>query len=411
MRLSESALDSTVFIATSRSIATLAELDTDPFDLRNAVPPGAAVKLSTADPLLVAAAIRALDGVAAEVILCPPSEWNNPEVSIPIGASRCSPSTITLIRPPADKWADTRWVLLTSGTSGTPRKVAHTMSSLMPKTQTGLWAPHRTWGLLFDPTRMAGMQVLLHAIRARSSVVAPEASATLSDKVAVLATKGVNALSATPTLWRRILQLPTITDWPLEQVTLGGEIADQSTLDALRRRFPTARISHVFAATESGTVFSVSDGREGFPLRQLEGSAGRPKAEVRNSVLYVYNPGSSAAEEDGFVCTGDVVEIQGNRVFFRGRNTSVVNIGGQNIWPEVVEDILRSHPAVNEARVSAVASSMAGNLLVADVTTNTAIQPRELRAWVRNRTSSAHVPARVRIVEDLRTGPTGKIIR
>ncbi len=412
MTATEPTDDSRMSITTSRSTATLAELDTDPFDLRSIAPPGAVVELFTEDPLLVVAAIRALDGFASEVTLRPPTDLSEADCTAPIETTRCSASRVALVRQDLEEGrGETRWVLLTSGTSGTPREISHSMSSLMPRIMTDRLGSHRSWGLLFDPIRMAGIQVLTHAIGTGAGVIAPDSRAALAEKIAFLVENGVNALSATPTLWRRILQLPNTTSWALDQVTLGGEIADQSVLDALRRRFPDARITHVFAATETGAVFSVSDGLEGFPVRQLEGSTTGAQVEIRDSVLYVHSPRSSAAEEDGFVCTGDVVEIRGDRVFFQGRNTGVVNIGGQSIWPEVVEAVLRTHPSVDDARVSAVANSIAGNLLVADVTTNAAIQPGDLRRWVRERTSPPHVPARVRIVDTLETGPTGKLIR
>lgn len=402
------------WILTPRASFSFAALDSDPLSLRERVGHGASVELHTRDAVVVLAAIRVLDEWAAQVSLRSGDSHARVLGGVAIGSEACSPSHF-LVSSHTDGFKSTtratRWILHTSGTSGTPKAITHTMSSLNLSSRRETPRSPLKWGLLYDPTRMAGVQVLLHSMRTKASVVVPDLDAPLAEQVTFLREHGTDALSATPTLWRRILQVPAAVGWGLAQVTLGGEIADQTTLDALRRAFQTARITHVFAATESGTAFSVSDGRAGFPTSLLETNRTGTRIEVRDSLLYVFNPGSSAAGEDGFVCTGDVVELRAGRVFFLGRNTGVVNVGGHNVWPEQVEEVLRKHPEVRDVRVTAQPSSLAGNLLVADVVTGDAVTAGQLRAWVRARAPLSHVPARIRFAEQLATSTTGKALR
>lgn len=401
-------------IRSTRASFRFAELDTDPFLLRNRVQPGTSVELHSQDAVVVLSAIRVLDGLAAQVSLRSGDDHRGRLQGVAIDSEACSSSSL-LLTARADGFArtehPTRWILHTSGTAGTPKAIRHTLSSLTARHRTDGPGPPHTWGLLYDPTRMAGIQVLLHALTTEASVVVPSLDASLADRIGFLREHGTDALSATPTMWRRILQVPAAMDWGLAQVTLGGEIADQRILDALRRAFPAARITHVFAATESGTAFSVSDGRAGFPTGLLERGRAGTRIEVRDSLLYVHNPGSSAAEEDGFVSTGDVVQVRDDRVFFLGRDTGLVNVGGQNVWPEQVENVLREHPDVHDVRVTSQPSSLAGNLLVADVVAGRGVTAGQLRAWVRERAPLSHVPAQVRFAEELATGATGKALR
>ena len=58
----------------------------------------------------------------------------------------------------------------------------------------------------------------------------------------------------------------------LLQATLGGEIVDDRILSAITALFPKARIVHIYASTEAGVGFSVSDNRSGFPLNYLKNS-------------------------------------------------------------------------------------------------------------------------------------------
>lgn len=305
-----------------------------------------------------------------------------------------------------------RWVVYTSGTTGEPKAVTHRLASLSRMVRSS--TRDLVWGLLYDPNRMAGLQVLIQAITTNQSLVAPRAG-LLRERIQFLRANEVTALSATPTMWRQVMQLRLHAGWPLEQVTLGGEIADQSVLDGLGRAFQNARITHVFASTETGSAFSVSDGKAGFPATLLRNSSGDIRLRVLDNVLQVHNPLSSLADDDGFVSTGDVVEIGTDRVTFLGRSTGVVNIGGVNVWPEQVEALLRNHPEVEDALVSSTSSRMAGNLLVAQVVPTAGASGDELRRsirrWVRDRAPNTFVPAIVDVVPELGLNSTGKAVR
>jgi acyl-coenzyme A synthetase/AMP-(fatty) acid ligase len=379
---------------------TSADLAADALDLRSQVERGGVLRLRTDDAAVIAAAVVALDGWAGEVHLVP----SGFEVDV------SGPSTVP------DHAELTRWVLYTSGTTGIPKPVAHTLASLSRTVvRDGNDVSSMVWGLLYDPNRMAGIQVVLQSLLSGARLVAPALSDPLGQRIAALAAGGVDALSATPTLWRRILQLPGSAELELRQITLGGEIADQPVLDALRHRYPHARIVHVFASTETGAAFSVSDGRAGFPVSYLRDAPRGISLEIREGILYVHSPGASVAGPDGFASTGDIVEIVDDRVVFRGRASGVVNVGGANVWPEEVEQLLRSHPDVADAVVTATPNPLAGNLLVARVVAapdaETAGLGKTLRSFVRDRAPSTHVPATVKVVDQLETSASGKAVR
>ena len=328
------------------------------------------------------------------------------------------------VRPPREKHLDdslsngqppfdTRWVLYTSGTTGEPKPIFHTFGSLT-KTVRPDPSHSRTWGLLYEPQRMAGLQVLAQVLVGGGQLVAPPTHFDVRKKVRFLRQYGVDSLSATPSLWRRILQSPEAPGWRLKQITLGGEIADQRILDSLALAFPGANITHVFAATETGAVFSVKDGLEGFPQSYLEKKHGEMVLQVRGNLLYVQAPDLLSADEEGFVFTGDVVEVRSGRVFFKGRSSGVVNVAGAKVFPEEVEALLRSHPSVLEALVQPVPNTFSGSILVAKVVPTSKASPElagELRLWLRSQAPSHWVPAKITLVENLGATGNGKIIR
>ena len=214
-------------------------------------------------------------------------------------------------------------------------------------------------------------------------------------------------------MWRQILQTGLADRWNLRQVTLGGEIADQQILDSLAAHFPDARISHVFASTETAAAFAVHDGIAGFPTSQLIENPAGIRMRIRDGILEIHNPFSSNADEDGFVTTGDEVVEENGRVLFLGRRSGVANSGGTKVWPEQVENQLRRHPAVADALVNAKRNPFTGSVLVAAVT----LAPGEdcdglsLRKWLKQRLPSTHVPATITVVDALETNPTGKVLR
>jgi acyl-coenzyme A synthetase/AMP-(fatty) acid ligase len=404
--------DEAVAVRSAERQLTYEDLRSDVLDLRSQVPRGGRAGLSTHDAAVVSAAVAALDGWATEVHLVPPGV-----------TSSATPAGLTMLEPggrndghgtSVDAEIATRWVLYTSGTTGEPKAISHTMASLSRTVVTGTGSSF-VWGLLYDPNRMAGIQVLLQALRSGATVIAPSLHDPLSSRIAFLVDAGVNALSATPTLWRQILQLPVSAGWALTQITLGGEIADQRVLDALSATYPRARIVHVFASTETGAAFSVKDGREGFPIEYLTEPPRGIRLEIRDGILHVFSPDASAAGPDGFASTGDIVEVVGDRVLFRGRSTGVVNVGGANVWPEVVESILRSHPDVVEAVVSSKPNPMTGNVLIATVvladTAESEGVAKRLRSWVRDRAPGTHVPASVTVVDRIDVSGVGKVAR
>lgn len=405
-------------IATPSGRRPYDELATDPFGLRAQAPSAATVALRSSDAGLVAGALVALEGWSGEVHLLP----NGLEDEVlPGGTVVLDGSGRQANGPPRERGqrgestSPTTWVVYTSGTTGAPKAVRHTAMSLTRTVVRSAGAASLTWGLLYDPNRMAGLQVLHQGLATGAAIVAPTLADPLAERIRFLRAGGVDALSATPTLWRLILQTPAGGDLHLRQITLGGEIADQAVLDALARRFPGARITHVFASTETGAAFSVTDGRAGFPRRFLDEPPRGVALDVRDGILHVQSPGVGGAGPDGFVSTGDFVEIVGDRVLFKGRASGVVNVGGVNVWPEEVEARLREHPAVADAAVTAKSNPFSGQILTARVVPAPGADAqglgKVLRGWMRQQVPNAQVPATITVVDALDVSAAGKAAR
>lgn len=325
-----------------------------------------------------------------------------------------------------DLQQETQWVIPTSGTTGRPKLVKHNLKTLartVNRSQMG--QSDFRWGLLYSLSRFAGLQVFLQALLSGSPMILSDHQRTLEQQMSEMISAGCNALSATPTLWRKILMTPQIDLTALRQITLGGEIADQQILTALQSRLPKARITHIYASTEAGVGFSVSDGRAGFPAEYLIGSLDATGIKVSPNghlLLRPTNPfqeyvgGDRVFDEEGWVNTGDMVTRIGDRYFFLGRENGCINVGGNKVHPEEVEQVLRTFPGILDARVSGKNNPITGHLVVADVIVDGNITlskefEKSIITHCRQRLDPYKIPAFVNFVTSFKISVSGKVER
>jgi acyl-CoA synthetase (AMP-forming)/AMP-acid ligase II len=319
----------------------------------------------------------------------------------------------------------TGWLIPTSGTTQQPRLIQHNLESLTRTLKAPQPGHQPCWGMLYEISRFAGLQVFLQALCGGGRLLLPKLESSLTQQLDFFARNGCDALSATPTLWRKILMLPAREKLSLRQVTLGGEIADQLLLDSLRKNFPDAGIRHLYASTEAGVGFSVSDGQAGFPAAWLANPPGEVQLKITDDQLWLKLPKRDSAEEigsevevdaDGFLLTGDRVEMRGDRVYFLGRANGSINVGGNKVYPEEVEQVLLGHPQVALTKVFGKPNPFTGAIVIADVVLSEQAADqsglaKELIGYCRERLAPFKVPALINIKEALATTATGKLTR
>lgn len=326
----------------------------------------------------------------------------------------------TAIAPPPGQG---RIHLMTSGTSGVPKIAAHTLASLVSRARATADHPANRaakWLLTYQPTGFAGIQVILTATVTNGMVVAPAERTPRGFYDAALRW-GVTQISGTPTFWRSFLMAGKMAPISLRQITMGGEAADQATLDRVKAAFPSARITHTYASTEAGVVFAVHDGLEGFPASYLDQTAHGIQLRIRDGYLEIRTPNRMQAyvsenaqplRDDGWLSTTDQCEITGNRVYILGRADKTINVGGYKVYPLAIEKLILGQPGVAEARVYGVSNPISGALVAADVVLSpgedaAAARPRILAAC-RAQLASFQVPRVLKIVDAIETGASGK---
>jgi acyl-coenzyme A synthetase/AMP-(fatty) acid ligase len=410
---------------------------------------GRCVLLLTSTQLAAALALVQIDGVAARLVLCPPDfdiqhlpyVVANAKVDVivsDLGAAElrnacstvtgCSSTLLPAPRRVPAAHVPTEWILFTSGTSDTPKMVCHSLFSLTSAIKSSTLAGACVWSTFYDIRRYGGLQIFLRALCGNGSLVLSDPAESPANFLVRAASRAVSHITGTPSHWRRALMSGAADRITPRYVRLSGEIADQPILDALRRTYPLARIVHAFASTEGGVGFEIEDGRAGIP-QSLLGSEGEVQMKIVRGSLHIRSARTARSylgaadtllDAQGYVDTGDILELRDGRYYFIGRRGGIINVGGLKVHPEEVEAVLNEHPRVQMSRVQSRRSSLTGAVVVADVvlkreTGAQAADPAALKSEILascQRALPAHkVPAVIRFVTTLDVTPSGKVAR
>lgn len=322
-----------------------------------------------------------------------------------------------------DRSIETEWILFTSGTTGQPKMVIHTLASLVGPLDDGLAITEQSvWSTFYDIRRYGGLQILLRALLSGGSMVLSRAQ-PIGDFLLRLGDYGVTHISGTPSHWRLAIMSPQRNAIDPRYVRLSGEIVDQTILEQLKQVYPKAAIAHAFASTEAGVAFDVRDGNAGFPVDYIDHPTMQAKLRIINGSLHVYSAriasgyiGRGLNATDGFIDTGDLVVRENDRYYFKGRREGTINVGGQKVFPEEVEAVLNQHPAIRIARARARRNPIMGSLVIADVvladpTLSWSAVRDDILTHCRSRLAQWKVPTIVRAVETIELTAAGKVAR
>jgi acyl-coenzyme A synthetase/AMP-(fatty) acid ligase len=410
---------------------------------------GKSVLLAVSDQLTSAIAMIEMDGIAGCMLLCPrdlnadhiqtlmedaaidavvtddPARWVKAGVTLVVAVGPLARAAVA-----ARTERTTEWLMLTSGTSGVPKIVSHGLEGLTGAivADGAARGASQVWATFYDIRRYGGLQIFLRAIIGGGSMVLSEPGEAVADYVARLHARGVTHISGTPSHWRKLLMSGSASGFSPFYVRLSGEIADQAVLDGLRKAFPSASLGHAYASTEAGVGFAVNDGLEGFPAAMIGTNGDGVEMKVVDGCLqirsrraahaYVGRRADALTDADGFVDTGDMVELRGDRYHFVGRRGGIINIGGLKVHPEEIEAVINRNDGVRMSRVKARKSPITGAIVIADVVLADgydASRGNDIKSKIiadcRASLAPHKVPAMIKFVDKLDITAAGKLAR
>ena len=346
-------------------------------------------------------------------------------------------ATSSRLGPPPKPAHTSRQVILTSGTTGAPRGAARSGATLQDaiaalsaiplrgRETTVIAAPaFHAWGLGHVSLAMLlGSTVVLQRRFDPHRVLAAveDHRATALVVVPVMLEKLLGALAEKP------YDTSSLRVIASSGSALPGDLAERvqaSFGPVLYNLYGSTEVAYAAVASPADLAADPrTAGRppHGVTLRVVD-AAGRDVPPGTPGRIFVgsglafsgYTDGTDKDRLDGLVSTGDLgVLSDDGRLTVLGRDDDMVVIGGENVHPCQVEDVLAGHPSVAEVAVVDVEDPAYGVRLVAHVVPapGATVDEGELQELVRSRLAGFAVPREVRLRDELPRNATGKILR
>lgn len=297
-------------------------------------------------------------------------------------------------------------VIFTSGSTGEPKASLHQADRFLEKYRRQRPAL-RT--LLAPPVdHMAGLDTLFYTLTSGGLLVLPE-NRSPAGLASLIDRHQVELLPATPTLLRLML-LEQAELGSLRMITYGSEVMPESTLAALRARLPHCRLLQKYGTTEFGSprTRSREDGslwfridQDDFAIRVVDGHLWVRTPQSMLGYLNAPQP----VQEDGWTCTGDRVEVDGDYLRILGRDSDLINVGGHKVYPSEVESVLLGLANVRDAVVSGERHPLMGQVVSARLLLQEPELPATLRARIRKacaeRLPAYAVPVHIQVADEI----------
>lgn len=298
-------------------------------------------------------------------------------------------------------------VQFSSGTSGEPKAAVHDLTLLLEKFHVPRPALTTLAFLLFD--HMGGINTMLHTLSNGATLVAardrsPDAVCRLVEE------HRIELLPATPSFFNLLLLSGAQGRHDLSSLRIlsyGAEPMPATTLARLRAAFPGVELRQTYGMVEMGALRTKSRadgslwvrvGGEGVQTRVVDGML-----QVRaRSLLLGYLNAPTPLTADGWFETGDMVEQDGDYLRFLGRDSDLINVGGEKVYPAEVEGVIESLDGVVEATVYGEPNALVGQIVCARVSARDAGRAdeiaRSVKGHCRERLERFKVPVRVEVL-------------
>ncbi|GAA0260302.1 acyl-CoA synthetase [Saccharothrix mutabilis subsp. mutabilis] len=331
-------------------------------------------------------------------------------------------------------------VLLTSGTTGTPKGAHREVRSAFAAVDFLDRIPLRAreTSLIAAPVfHGIGFAHLVLALGLGSTVVLRRRF-DAREAVELLARHRCTAIMLVPTMLRRILDLGPVELQSHDLSALRVVLSSGSDLPAPLAEEATRRFGEVVYDLYGSTEVAVATVATPADLRAAPGTVGRPprtcvvrlydaagkrvtrpgevgRVFVGSGLRFSgYSGGGGKDTVDGLVSTGDLGHFDaGGRLFVDGREDDMIVSGGENVYPSEVENLLATHYQVRESVVLGVPDEKFGQRLRAFVVPvpGARLDPEALKVFVRDRLARHKVPREVVLLPALPRNATGKVLR
>jgi acyl-CoA synthetase (AMP-forming)/AMP-acid ligase II len=271
-------------------------------------------------------------------------------------------------------------IVFTSGSTGKPKGILQDCERVMRKFVEERPGWRTLLFLMLD--HFGGFNTLLSTFAyGGTAVCLPDRS---SESVCrIIQQSRATLLPTTPTFINLLIASRCYRDFDLSSVkliTYGTEVMPASTLEKMKEIFPNAQIKQTYGLSELGVLRSKSESDDSVWVK-IGGNGFETK--IVDDVLWVRSEANMVGylnapdpfDEEGWMCTGDHVELRGEYMRILGRKSEMINVGGQKVFPAEIENVLLEAENVREVTVSGMPHPVMGHVVKAKISLD---EPEEL---------------------------------
>ena len=264
-------------------------------------------------------------------------------------------------------------VLFSSGTSGEPKCAVHNLNKLLIKYSSKRKTLRTLNFLLFD--HWGGLNTMFHILSNGGMLVSvkdrsPEGICQLIQKYKI------QLLPTTPTFLNLLLLNSNLFQKydlsSLEIITYGAEPMPKSTLNRVSDEFKNVKLLQTYGLIELGVMRSKSENNNSLWFKIEDENY---KMKVVKKILYIktdsamlgYLNAASPFDEDGWFITGDEVEEKGEFIKVLGRKSEIINVGGEKVYPQEVENVIKEIKNIFDVLVFGEPNALVGTIVCARV--------------------------------------------
>ena len=299
-------------------------------------------------------------------------------------------------------------IVFSSGSTGEPKAAIHDFTNLLNKFKVERKTLRTIIFLLFD--HWGGINTLLYIFSNAGLIGVPGERSP--DKVCEFIEKyKIELLPTTPTFINLILMSRAYNNYDLSSlkiVSYGTEVMPESTLKFFHGLFPQVKLKQTYGLTELGVMRTKSKSSESLWLKV---GGEDYKTKVIDNILFIkakssilgYLNAESPFDKDGWYNTGDKIEQDGDWIRFLGRESEIINVGGQKVYPTEVESVLLEINGVKDTIVYGEKNPLMGEIVVANVKVDELNNNKKfislIKKYCREKLDKYKIPVKINFVQ------------
>jgi len=264
-------------------------------------------------------------------------------------------------------------ILFSSGSTGAPKAAIHDLVPMIERYKTAQKPFTSIAFLLFD--HIGGFNTLMFSLSSNGTIICPNERSP-EHICQIIEKYHIQVLPTSPTFLNMLLISRAYDDYDLSSlkvITYGTEPMPQSTLTAFHEVLPNVRMKQTYGLSEVGILRTQSENSSSLWMKV--GGDETHQVKIVDETLWIksktsmlgYLNAPSPFDAEGWMNTQDKVEKKGDYIRILGRQSEIINVGGEKVYPSEVESVILELPEVSDVIIKGEKNPVIGHVVTCHV--------------------------------------------